>query len=313
MIGELFTLLKEANAELNLPQEVIKLEQMQDIYNKKEYFVAFIGQFSAGKSYLINNLLERKLLPQGITETTPLLTYIRYNDELNDLNECAILHFQDGISEKISLEEVANIIQKSDDIKWNIENIDYLEIYLQEEILKNGMILLDTPGVNTIIERHEQLLDNSLLLSSKIIYVDGHSPSQVDVDKISMFKQQGFNVSFVRTHCDEIKSSEESVEQVIDTDLKILEKCGLVKSDCYFISNMSSSEWFTDIAKIREMLVNIGEDVATLLEQDMKSQLVSMANNCIIELEKVKQVLKEKNNNDTLVLENKKCKIENKI
>lgn len=191
MIGELFTLLKEANAELNLPQEVIKLEQMQDIYNKKEYFVAFIGQFSAGKSYLINNLLERKLLPQGITETTPLLTYIRYNDELNDLNECAILHFQDGISEKISLEEVANIIQKSDDIKWNIENIDYLEIYLQEEILKNGMILLDTPGVNTIIERHEQLLDNSLLLSSKIIYVDGHSPSQVDVDKISMFKQQG--------------------------------------------------------------------------------------------------------------------------
>lgn len=313
MIGELFTLLKEANAELNLPQEVIKLEQMQDIYNKKEYFVAFIGQFSAGKSYLINNLLERKLLPQGITETTPLLTYIRYNDELNDLNECAILHFQDGISEKISLEEVANIIQKSDNIKWNIENIDYLEIYLQEEILKNGMILLDTPGVNTIIERHEQLLDNSLLLSSKIIYVDGHSPSQVDVDKITMFKQQGFNVSFIRTHCDEIKSSEENVEQVIDTDLKILEKCGLVKSDCYFISNMSSSEWFTDIAKIREMLVNIGADVATLLEQDMKSQLVSMANNCIIELEKAKQVLEEKNNNDMLVLENKKRKIENKI
>lgn len=83
--------------------------------------MAFIGQFSAGKSYLINNLLERKLLPQGITETTPLLTYIRYNDELNDLSECAILHFQDGISEKISLEEVANIIQKSDNIKWNIE------------------------------------------------------------------------------------------------------------------------------------------------------------------------------------------------
>lgn len=136
MIDELFTLLKEVNTELNLPQNIIKLEQMQEIYNKKEYFVAFIGQFSAGKSYLINNLLERKLLPQGITETTPLLTYIRYNDELNDLSECAILHFQDGISEKISLEEVANIIQKSDNIKWNIENIDYLEIYLQEEILK---------------------------------------------------------------------------------------------------------------------------------------------------------------------------------
>lgn len=313
MIDKLFILLKESNTELNLPQEVAKLEQMQDIYNKKEYFVAFIGQFSAGKSYLINNLLERKLLPQGITETTPLLTYIRYNDELNNLSECARLHFQDGTVEKISLEEVASIIQKSDDIKWNIEDVDYLEIYLHEEVLKNGMILLDTPGVNTIIERHEQLLANSLLLSSKIIYVDGHSPSQVDVDKMTMFKQQGFNVSFVRTHCDEIKSSEESVEQVIDTDLKILEQCGLTKSDCYFVSNMNSSEWFADIAKIREMLVNIGEDVATLLEQDTNSQLVSMANNCIVELKKVKQVLEEKNNNDTQVLEDKKHKIENKI
>ena len=313
MLDDTFNLLKKTSVELNLPQDVEKLDQMYDIYNKKEYFVTFIGQFSAGKSYLINNLLERKLLPQGTTETTPLLTYIRYNDEINDLVECAVIHFKDANDKKISLEDVTSIIQKSDNVEWNIENIDYLEVYLSEDILKNGMILLDTPGINTIIERHEKLLANSLLLSSKIIYVSGHSPSQVDVDKINMFIQQGFNISFVRTHCDEIKSSEETVEQVIDTDLKILEKCGLKKDDCYFVSNINNSLWFKEIAKIRQILVDIGNNVEILLEEDTNAQLMAMAQNYIVELEKVKKILQEKDNNEKVVLEERKKQINKKI
>lgn len=315
MLDGIFNLLKRTSVELNLPQDTEKLEQMQDLYSKKEYFVTFIGQFSAGKSYLINNLLERKLLPQGITETTPLLTYIRYNDEFNDLIECAIVHFKDDFheSEKISLEEVAKIIQKSDNVIWDIETIDYLEIYLSEDMLKNGMILLDTPGINTIIERHERLLVNSLMMSSKIIYVSGHSPSEVDINKLSMFKQQGFNVSFVRTHCDEINFSEESAEQVINRDLKILEKYGLKKEECYFISNINSSLWFKDINEIRQALIDIGNNVEIVLEEDINSQLMAIAKYYIIELEKIKQMLIEKNNEEKSTLEERKQKIDKKI
>ena len=75
MMNEWFSLLKEANKELNLSDEIKKLEQMEEIYDRKEYIVSFMGQFSAGKSYLINNLLKKDILPQGIVETTPILTY----------------------------------------------------------------------------------------------------------------------------------------------------------------------------------------------------------------------------------------------
>ena len=198
---------------------------MEEIYDRKEYIVSFLtGQFSAGKSYLINNLLKRDILPQGIVETTPILTYIRYDDILEGLENCAVLYFQDGSKEKISLTDVKNIIQKKRYFPLDINNIDYLEVYLDEKILKNGMILLDTPGVNTIIERHEQLVAKSLLMSSRIIYVSGHSPSQVDIEKIMLFKNQGFNILFVRTHCDEINLLEENIEEVIEKDLNILKK-----------------------------------------------------------------------------------------
>lgn len=313
MMNEWFSLLKEANKELNLSDEIKKLEQMEEIYDRKEYIVSFMGQFSAGKSYLINNLLKKDILPQGIVETTPILTYIRYDDILEGLENCAVLYFQDGSKEKISLIDVKNIIQKKEDLPWDINNIDYLEVYLDEKILKNGMILLDTPGVNTIIERHEQLVAKSLLMSSRIIYVSGHSPSQVDIEKITLFKNQGFNILFVRTHCDEINLLEENIEEVIEKDLNILKEAGLDKEDCYFISNVKGSLQFEEISNLEKTLFDISEDINLSLEEDTKNQLMSITEETLNKLKDLKQILEAKSNDEQIQLENRKKKIEEKI
>ena len=313
MMNEWFSLLKEANKELNLSDEIKKLEQMEEIYDRKEYIVSFMGQFSAGKSYLINNLLKKDILPQGIVETTPILTYIRYDDILEGLENCAVLYFQDGSKEKISLTDVKNIIQKKEDLPWDINNIDYLEVYLDEKILKNGMILLDTPGVNTIIERHEQLVAKSLLMSSRIIYVSGHSPSQVDIEKITLFKNQGFNILFVRTHCDEINLLEENIEEVIEKDLNILKEAGLDKEDCYFISNVKGSLQFEEISNLEKTLFDISEDINLSLEEDTKNQLMSITEETLNKLKDLKQILEAKSNDEQIQLENRKKKIEEKI
>lgn len=313
MMNEWFSLLKEASKELSLSDKVKKIEQMEEIYDKKEYIISFMGQFSAGKSYLINNLLKRDILPQGIVETTPILTYIRYDDVLEGLENCAVLYFQDGSQEKISLTDVKNIIQKEEKLSWDINNIDYLEVYLDEEILKNGMILLDTPGVNTIIERHEQLIAKSLLMSSRIIYVSGHSPSQVDIDKITLFKNQGFNILFVRTHCDEINLLEENIEDVIKKDLNILKEAGLDKKDCYFVSNVKGSLQFKEISNLENALFKISKDVNLLLEEDTKNQLMSITEETVNNLKDLKQILEAKSNDEQIKLENRKKKIEEKI
>ena len=229
------------------------LLQMQSVYQQKLYFVAFIGQYSAGKSCLINSLLGRKLLPEGTTETTPLLTYIRYG-----AREQAKLHYMDGAIQLIDIDQVAQLTQQAEDGHWDLDQLEFLEIYLREDMLRSGMILLDTPGVNTLIERHEQLLDASLSLAASIIYVAGHAPSMVDMDKLSMLTDAGFDISFVRTHCDEIKAQEETLEQVKSADQAPLAKCGIGPERCYYVSNNAESPLFAALGPLRNMLMEKG-------------------------------------------------------
>ena len=112
-----FNTLIETAQYLDCARDREVLENMKAVYESGEYFVAFVGQFSAGKSYLINNIIGRAILPQGTMETTPLLTYIRYGKQ-----EKAIVVSTNGSKQEINIEEVADIIQKGNESAYNIKD-----------------------------------------------------------------------------------------------------------------------------------------------------------------------------------------------
>ena len=290
MDAKTFSALSAALTELN---DTNALEHLQEIKNHIEsgnFFVAFIGQYSAGKSSLINNLLGRKILPGGRVETTPLLTYISYGAA-----EGGKLFYVDGDTEDISLETVMDITQ-SNRAARNLDNVEHLEIFLNEPILADGMILLDTPGINTLIQRHEQLLANSLALASAIIYVVSGAPSRVDIEKLQDFAAHGFKLYFVRTHCDEINEWEESYSQVVRSDKKVLADCDLSAAleNLFFISNEAGSKYFGETEKIRELLRAKGQDVRGELERSTTARLEVMAKRAIAELKELRAALGQK-------------------
>ena len=120
---------------------------IKDLSEKNNYLVSFMGQFSAGKSRLLNNLLGREILPVHGTETTPIVTFIRYGED-----EKATVRYCDGREADIEVGEVAEIWQDSNKAdEYGLIDIVNIEIFLKEDMLKNGLILADTPGINTII------------------------------------------------------------------------------------------------------------------------------------------------------------------
>lgn len=284
------------------------LLQMQSVYQQKLYFVAFIGQYSAGKSCLLNRILNRQLLPEGTTETTPLLTYIRYGER-----EEAKLHYMNGTIQLLELEQVAQLAQQAEGGRWDLDQLEFLEVYLREDMLRSGMILLDTPGINTLIERHEQLLEASLSIAASIIYVAGHAPSRIDVDKLSMLTNAGFDVSFVRTHCDEIKEQEETLEQVKAADWPLLAKCGIESKQCYYVSNKADSPLSAALNPLRNMLVQKGSRAAMELEIDMEKQLLVQAEQCRAALENRRMILEQACAENAEVLEKHQEKLLHKI
>ena len=100
-----------------LSDEGLKDKLTSVIENLENLFsIVFIGEFSTGKSSIINTLLGLDVLPEGITPTTDEITVMKYGDQ--------------------KLE--------------SIENGSRL-ISIPEERLK-GIILVDTPGTNVTIE-----------------------------------------------------------------------------------------------------------------------------------------------------------------
>ena len=304
-----YSALCSALTELNDQNTLEHLQSIKEHVDAGTFFVAFIGQYSAGKSSLINNLLGRQILPGGRVETTPLLTYILYGDE-----EGGRLFYFDGTTEDIDFATVMSITQSNQSAR-RLEEIEHMEIFLREEMLAEGMILLDTPGINTLIERHEQLLANSLTLSSVIIYVVSGAPSRVDIEKLQDFAAQGFSIFFVRTHCDEIREWEESYRQVVASDKAALRNCDLTDSltQCFFISNVEGSKYFGEIKNIRKLLEDKGANARDEVEKEAAARLEVISKRAIDELKDLKKILSQKKSERDSSVDNQRKKIDAEI
>ena len=138
------------------------METLAKRTENKEYYLPFIGQFSAGKSKMLNRIIGREVLPTKSIETTAFLTYIKYGVE-----DKAELCYVDGAKETIPFDDIKRLDYKN---TKESKPIAALNIYLNLEVLKSGLILVDTPGVNTLISDHvkmtTELLDQSQYIVS---------------------------------------------------------------------------------------------------------------------------------------------------
>ena len=244
---------------LGKEQDVYMMEGLKRLQDKGEHFVTFWGHYSAGKSRLINNIVGRDIMPVQSRESTAALTYIRYGNL-----EQGIIHFLDKSEKSIDLSEIKKINQ-NDAVDIDLDSIDYIEVFLSEDVLKTGMIIVDTPGINTIIQKHQDLAVDAIEQSGMIVYVLGTSPTKVDQDFISQIDECGIDILFVRTKCDRINSEEEDGLATIEKDKALLKTMVSQEVNLIPISNESSSSWYSNVDKIRHILdelsINIKERI----------------------------------------------------
>lgn len=114
-----------------------------------ELIVPVIGAFSAGKSTLINSLLEHQLLPVGIAPETELATELRYADE-----EYLIGIKPDGSEERFHIDSLSDANRRSSEFS-------FLRIYLNNDSLKkiHPLVLVDMPGFGSSLENHNKALN----------------------------------------------------------------------------------------------------------------------------------------------------------
>ena len=274
--------------------------------DKREYLLPFIGQFSAGKSRLINHLLGRDLLPTKSVETTAFLTYISYGEK-----EEAVISYLDGTSENIGIGEVSKMDQ---DATKGARPIAALYISLKSDILKSGLIIVDTPGVNTLITEHVRMTSELLEASQYIVYVLGSSPSEVDIAMLQQIESLSIPVFFVRNKADLIHKTEESVGECVRKEKETLvNKLG--RSVEYFaVTNETGlpgqdvwDEFFNSF--VAYLNNNIVANISAVYDASIKRRLALVAQKFTDELNRRESLYRISNNKSVEQLQSQQVEI----
>lgn len=194
------------------------------------FSIVLVGEFSAGKSTFLNALMHKKILPSFTSETTATVNFLRHKDEAPN-GEAGIVYYNDGHTEvlpDLSLKTIEQVVSTRGDKGEErvATTIDHVDLFLESDFLKKGVMLVDSPGLNGIAENHREITEKQIKASHASIFMFSadHPGSRTDFEFVrdlrEQYGSQSNNIFYVLNKIDAIRESEgQSVEGVIE-DLK---------------------------------------------------------------------------------------------
>jgi GTPase SAR1 family protein len=117
-----------------------------------DMIVPVLGMQGVGKSTLINALLGEDILPVEVDETTCVPVEVKYGEE-----ECALIHFYDNERVvRVNSKKELTLYVDNNYNRANEKHVANIELYRKKAILRNGLVIVDLPGVGSLTKENEK-------------------------------------------------------------------------------------------------------------------------------------------------------------
>lgn len=161
-----------------------------DLYKKqeeKDLVISFAGHFSAGKSSMINALLDKEILPKSPIPTSANIVKIRSGEGVARV----YFHHDDPIEykEPYDIDMIKEYGKDKDSIKS-------MELSTSEPLLPRNCSIVDTPGIDAADDADRLMTESSLHLVDVLFYVMDYNHVQSEVNLYFLKSIQDMGIPF---------------------------------------------------------------------------------------------------------------------
>lgn len=161
------------SAELKTTQA--RFGALRQALNADQIRLVVLGEYSRGKSELLNALLGIELLPTAQETTTAVNTFLQALPD-GRTQRFIRIHYQDGRApEEIDWTDDQAIKRWGTELDAGHQDarrlISRIEVFHDHALLNKGLVLIDTPGLQTIVKHHEEITHRAIAESHVALWV----------------------------------------------------------------------------------------------------------------------------------------------
>lgn len=193
-------------------------EELREKIEKNTFNLVVVGQFKRGKTSLINALLGADILPVAVVPLTSIVTIMTYGEALR-----IKVYFNDGRVTEIKPESLPEYVTEKGNPK-NIKDVSEVIITYPSPYLKDGVRLIDTPGVGSIYQHNTDVAYQYLPKSDAAMFllsVD-QPMSKAELDFLKDVKEYSNKIFFLLNKADYL--NEKDLQESIDFSKAVLKE-----------------------------------------------------------------------------------------
>ncbi|MBS2969345.1 dynamin family protein [Metabacillus sp. KIGAM252] len=216
--------------EMSRSNDFTSASKLDDLIEKsisREKQIAFTGHFSAGKSTLLNTLLEEEILPASPIPTSANLVYIRRGKKRIMLDTHA--GEQVEANPDMELEELQQYAKEGDEIAK-------IHIWKPSQLLPEAVALIDTPGVDSNDASHMESTVSALHAADFIFYVTdyNHVQSEGTIEFLKRLIEDGQEAALIVNQIDKHREEELPFSQFKARIEESFQEIGLMSSRIFY-------------------------------------------------------------------------------